>query len=166
MPLLHSIPGCTAVQQLQSSCRVQVYQHLVFDGRQHKSLRTFPGMQDRCVTIGSAGKTFSFTGWKVGCPRIGACSTIVHVWHAASAWMQPTSHAHTAPCMWPCAAADWMGLHCLPSAAMPGHLLGCSVGLLLEQWELPGMRSEGFLSQCRCRCPTLTACLEWFRQAG
>lgn len=43
----------------------QVYQHLVFDGREHKSLRTFPGMADRCVTIGSAGKTFSFTGWKV-----------------------------------------------------------------------------------------------------
>jgi N-succinyldiaminopimelate aminotransferase len=43
----------------------EVYEHLVFDG-EHIPLATFPGMRDRTVTIGSAGKTFSFTGWKVG----------------------------------------------------------------------------------------------------
>ena len=44
----------------------EVYEHLVFDGREHVPLCTLPGMWDRTVTISSAGKTFSFTGWKVG----------------------------------------------------------------------------------------------------
>ncbi|WP_329336660.1 pyridoxal phosphate-dependent aminotransferase [Streptomyces sp. NBC_00663] len=44
----------------------EVYEHLVFDAAEHIPLATFPGMRDRTVTIGSAGKTFSFTGWKVG----------------------------------------------------------------------------------------------------
>ncbi|MGW1745030.1 pyridoxal phosphate-dependent aminotransferase [Streptomyces sp. NPDC002092] len=44
----------------------EVYEHLVFDAAEHLPLATFPGMRDRTVTIGSAGKTFSFTGWKVG----------------------------------------------------------------------------------------------------
>lgn len=43
----------------------EVYEHLVFDGR-HVPLATFDGMRDRTVTISSAGKSFSFTGWKVG----------------------------------------------------------------------------------------------------
>ncbi|MEU2925704.1 pyridoxal phosphate-dependent aminotransferase [Streptomyces sp. NPDC007251] len=44
----------------------EVYEHLVFDDAEHLPLASFPGMRDRTVTIGSAGKTFSFTGWKVG----------------------------------------------------------------------------------------------------
>ncbi|CAL9480861.1 putative N-succinyldiaminopimelate aminotransferase DapC [Streptomyces sp. enrichment culture] len=44
----------------------EVYEHLVFDGAEHVPLASFPGMRERTVTIGSAGKTFSFTGWKVG----------------------------------------------------------------------------------------------------
>ncbi|MFF9503686.1 pyridoxal phosphate-dependent aminotransferase [Streptomyces sp. NPDC014656] len=44
----------------------EVYEHLVFDGAEHLPLATFPGMRDRTITIGSAGKTYSFTGWKVG----------------------------------------------------------------------------------------------------
>ncbi|HWM40369.1 MAG TPA: pyridoxal phosphate-dependent aminotransferase [Streptomyces sp.] len=43
----------------------EVYEHLVFDG-EHIPLASFPGMRERTVTISSAGKTFSFTGWKVG----------------------------------------------------------------------------------------------------
>src|SRR6478672_639112 len=43
----------------------EVYEHLVFDG-EHVPLATFPGMRDRTVTISSGGKTFSFTGWKIG----------------------------------------------------------------------------------------------------
>jgi N-succinyldiaminopimelate aminotransferase len=43
----------------------EVYEHLVFDG-EHLPLASFPGMRDRTVTISSGGKTFSFTGWKVG----------------------------------------------------------------------------------------------------
>jgi aspartate/methionine/tyrosine aminotransferase len=44
----------------------EVYEHLTFDGRKHISLATLPGMRDRVVRIGSAGKIFSLTGWKVG----------------------------------------------------------------------------------------------------
>lgn len=44
----------------------EVYEHLVFDGRPHTPLMTLPGMEERCLRIGSAGKTFSLTGWKVG----------------------------------------------------------------------------------------------------
>ncbi len=44
----------------------EVYEHLTFDGRPHLSLLTYPGLRDRAVKIGSAGKTFSLTGWKVG----------------------------------------------------------------------------------------------------
>jgi N-succinyldiaminopimelate aminotransferase len=43
----------------------EVYEHLVFEG-EHVPLSTLPGMRDRTVTISSAGKTFSFTGWKIG----------------------------------------------------------------------------------------------------
>ncbi len=44
----------------------EVYEHLVFDGLAHIPLATLPGMRERCLRIGSAGKIFSFTGWKVG----------------------------------------------------------------------------------------------------
>jgi N-succinyldiaminopimelate aminotransferase len=43
----------------------EVYEHIVFEG-EHLPIATLPGMADRTVTISSAGKTFSFTGWKVG----------------------------------------------------------------------------------------------------
>ncbi len=44
----------------------EVYDHLVYDGAAHISLMTLPGMRERCLRLGSAGKTFSLTGWKVG----------------------------------------------------------------------------------------------------
>jgi len=44
----------------------EVYEHLTFDGWRHIPLMTFPGLRDRCIRIGSAGKTFSLTGWKIG----------------------------------------------------------------------------------------------------
>ena len=44
----------------------EVYEHLTFDGARHVPLMTFPGLRDRVMRIGSAGKTFSLTGWKVG----------------------------------------------------------------------------------------------------
>ncbi len=43
----------------------EVYEHLVFDG-EHLPLATLPGMRERTITISSAGKTFSMTGWKIG----------------------------------------------------------------------------------------------------
>jgi N-succinyldiaminopimelate aminotransferase len=44
----------------------EVYEHLVFDGSAHIPVATLPGMAGRTITISSAGKTFSATGWKVG----------------------------------------------------------------------------------------------------
>ena len=43
----------------------EVYEHLVYDAV-HLPLASLPGMRDRTITVSSAGKTFSFTGWKVG----------------------------------------------------------------------------------------------------
>ncbi|MBF0372759.1 MAG: aminotransferase [Alphaproteobacteria bacterium] len=52
----------------------EVYEHIVYDGRRHIPLMTLPGMRKRCARIGSAGKTFSLTGWKIGyvtaCPEL------------------------------------------------------------------------------------------------
>ncbi|MDE1149616.1 MAG: aminotransferase [Azospirillaceae bacterium] len=60
----------------------EVYEHLVFDGRRHVPLMAMPGMRDRSLRIGSAGKTFSLTGWKVGYVT------------AAPALLQPVAKAH------------------------------------------------------------------------
>ncbi|PXY31955.1 pyridoxal phosphate-dependent aminotransferase [Prauserella muralis] len=49
----------------------EVYEHLVFDDREHLPLAGFPGMAERTVSISSAGKTFNCTGWKIG----WVCST-------------------------------------------------------------------------------------------
>ena len=44
----------------------EVYEHLVFDGKPHIPLASLPDMRERCLRIGSSGKMFSLTGWKVG----------------------------------------------------------------------------------------------------
>jgi N-succinyldiaminopimelate aminotransferase len=44
----------------------EVYEHLVFDSTRHISMAAVPGMRDRTLVVGSAGKTFNVTGWKIG----------------------------------------------------------------------------------------------------
>jgi len=44
----------------------EVWEHVVFDGHRHQPVLTLPGMRERTVKIGSAGKIFNLTGWKVG----------------------------------------------------------------------------------------------------
>jgi N-succinyldiaminopimelate aminotransferase len=44
----------------------EVYEHIVFDGASHERLATLPGMWERTLTLGGAGKTFSCTGWRIG----------------------------------------------------------------------------------------------------
>lgn len=44
----------------------EVYEHLTYDGLTHRSIATLPGMRERTLALSSAGKTFSFTGWKIG----------------------------------------------------------------------------------------------------
>ena len=60
----------------------EVYEHITFDGLRHTPLITMPGMRKRCLKIGSAGKTFSLTGWKVGYIT------------AAADLLQPIANAH------------------------------------------------------------------------
>ena len=60
----------------------EVWEHLVFDRRRHRSLLSVPGLRERTVKIGSAGKIFSLTGWKIGwmcaAPRLSAALTRAH----------------------------------------------------------------------------------------
>lgn len=69
----------------------EVYQWLVFDGYQHLSIASLPGMWERTLTIGSAGKTFSATGWKVGW-ALGPDSLLrhLHTVHQNSIYHCPT----------------------------------------------------------------------------
>ena len=50
----------------------EVWEHVVFDGRRHVSMLEIPSMRERTIKIGSAGKIFSLTGWKVGLVVAGA----------------------------------------------------------------------------------------------
>lgn len=82
----------------------EVYEHLTYDGAVHLPVATLPGMADRTVTISSAGKTFSFTGWKVGwvhatAELVTAIRTVKQfLTYVASAPFQPAvAEALTAP---------------------------------------------------------------------
>jgi N-succinyldiaminopimelate aminotransferase len=68
----------------------EVYEHLVFEGS-HVPLATLPQMRDRTLTISSGGKTFSFTGWKVG--WVCAPAPLVAAVRAAKQFLTYTSPA-------------------------------------------------------------------------
>jgi len=69
----------------------EVYEHLVYDG-EHVPIATLPGMRNRTVTISSAGKTFSMTGWKTG----WACAPALLV-EAVRTVKQFMTYVHGAP---------------------------------------------------------------------
>jgi aspartate/methionine/tyrosine aminotransferase len=71
---LHFIAGLVQRHDTYAICD-EVYEHLIFDGLRHIPLMTLPGMRDRTMRIGSAGKTFSLTGWKVGYVTTSAALT-------------------------------------------------------------------------------------------
>ncbi len=73
----------------------EVYEHLLFDGRAHVPLATYPGMSERTVTISSQGKTFSFTGWKVG--WVTGSADLVATVLAAKQWLTFTNAAPLQP---------------------------------------------------------------------
>ncbi|MBI3675156.1 MAG: aminotransferase [Proteobacteria bacterium] len=62
------LEGVARVVANSNACVIadEVYEHLIFDGRKHVPLITLPGMAERVVRVGSAGKMFSLTGWKIG----------------------------------------------------------------------------------------------------
>ncbi|CAI5728993.1 unnamed protein product [Hyaloperonospora brassicae] len=64
----------------------EVYEHIVFDGAEHVRIATLDGMWERTLTVSSAGKTFSITGWKVGW-AIGP-STLIKGIYLANNWIQ------------------------------------------------------------------------------
>ncbi|PPQ28669.1 aminotransferase [Rhodopila globiformis] len=74
MEELAFIAGLVAQWDSYAICD-EVYEHLVFDGARHIPLMTLPGLRERTMRIGSAGKTFSLTGWKVGYVTAGAALT-------------------------------------------------------------------------------------------
>jgi N-succinyldiaminopimelate aminotransferase len=73
----------------------EVYEHLVFDSHEHVPLATLPGMFERTLTLSSAGKSYSFTGWKVGWAT-GPVELVASVL-AAKQWLTFTSGAPLQP---------------------------------------------------------------------
>ncbi len=73
----------------------EVYEHLLFDGRAHIPICTLPGMWERTVSISSAGKTFSFTGWKVG--WVTGPADLVATVMAAKQWLTFSNAAPLQP---------------------------------------------------------------------
>lgn len=49
-----------------SSCAAKVYEMITYDGNRHQHIATLPDMWERTITLGSAGKAFNTTGWKLG----------------------------------------------------------------------------------------------------
>jgi N-succinyldiaminopimelate aminotransferase len=73
----------------------EVYEHLVFHDHEHVPLSTLPGMFERTVTLSSAGKSYSFTGWKVGWATGPA--DLVGAVLAAKQWLSFTSGSPLQP---------------------------------------------------------------------
>ena len=73
----------------------EVYEHLTFDGTEHVPIATLPGMFERTLTLSSAGKSYSFTGWKVGWATGPA--ELVGAVLAAKQWLTFTSGSPLQP---------------------------------------------------------------------
>jgi N-succinyldiaminopimelate aminotransferase len=73
----------------------EVYEHLTFDDHEHVPIATLPGMFERTVTISSSGKTFSFTGWKIG--WVTGPTDLVAAVEGAKNWLSYSSGAPFQP---------------------------------------------------------------------
>ena len=73
----------------------EVYEHLTFDDHAHVPIATLPGMFERTVTISSSGKTFSFTGWKIG--WVSGPVDLVAAVEGAKNWLSYSSGAPFQP---------------------------------------------------------------------
>ena len=69
----------------------EVYEHLLFDDARHIPIASLPGMFERTVTVGSAGKTFGMTGWKIGWVY-GPPDLITGAWRASQFTSFATNH--------------------------------------------------------------------------
>jgi N-succinyldiaminopimelate aminotransferase len=109
----------------------EVWEQVVFDGRAHVPLMALPGMRERCVKIGSAGKMFALTGWKVGflCAAPPLTAVLAKAHQFLTFTTPPMLQAAVA---WGLASSDdWF-------AAMPGQLARSRDRLS------QGLRREGF----------------------
>ena len=70
----------------------EVWEHVIFDGVQHFSMLSLPEMRGRTVKIGSAGKIFSLTGWKVG--LVAAAPELMRVLAKAHQFLTFTTPPH------------------------------------------------------------------------
>ena len=73
----------------------EVYEHLTFDDHEHVPLATLPGMFERTLTLSSAGKSYSVTGWKVG--WVTGPAPLVAATLAAKQWLTFTSGSPLQP---------------------------------------------------------------------
>ena len=73
----------------------EVYEHLTYDGAEHVPIATLPGMFERTLTISSVGKSYSFTGWKVGWAS-GPADLVAAV-EGAKNWLSYCSGPHLQP---------------------------------------------------------------------
>ncbi|WP_448059495.1 pyridoxal phosphate-dependent aminotransferase [Cellulomonas hominis] len=95
----------------------EVYEHLVYDDAVHVPIATLPGMAERTLTLSSCGKTFSFTGWKIGwacgpAPLVEAVRTVKQfLTYVSGAPFQPAVAAALALETLPAGAPDagWIG---------------------------------------------------------
>jgi aspartate/methionine/tyrosine aminotransferase len=110
----------------------EVWEQVVFDGAVHRPLMAFPGMRERTVKIGSAGKMFGLTGWKVG--FLMAAPEISRTLARAHQFLTFTTppNLQTAVAFGLETGADWF-------AAMPRTLQGSRDRLAA------GLRREGFV---------------------
>jgi N-succinyldiaminopimelate aminotransferase len=108
----------------------EVYEHLIYDGR-HEPLSSFPGMRERTVGVSSAGKTLSFTGWKIG--WVCAPAPLVDALRTAKQFMTYVSGAPFQP-------AVAVGL-----ALGDEYFVGLRSGLMAKRDLLcAGLESAGF----------------------
>ena len=88
----------------------EVYEHMVFDAAAHESVARYPGLRERSFLVGSFGKTFHVTGWKVGYvaapPALSAALRRLHQYTVFTVHT-PTQHALAAYLADP---APWQGL--------------------------------------------------------
>lgn len=75
----------------------EIYDRILYDGREHVPLATLPGMAERTITIGGLGKTFAVTGWRLGyaCAH-GALATALRTVHDFLTICAPTPLQHAA----------------------------------------------------------------------
>jgi N-succinyldiaminopimelate aminotransferase len=110
----------------------EVYEHLVFAGASHVPIATLPGMRERTLGIGSAGKTFSVTGWKVG--WVTGPRELVSAVRAVKQFLTYTSGAPFQPAVaWALEeAGDWVEGHRAALEAQRDLLCAGLAGLGLE----------------------------------